>query len=136
MSEKIDTNLAHLNKVLESVTDSLSSITQIRDEQNKSISELSRTIDSKTVTLTEKYNKLENKIRRNENDTLEDVNKLRSQNKTVTGGLDKRITSLELQIKLMEESLQQLRVQQEANIKTIEELRPKVGKKRKWWQVI
>jgi hypothetical protein len=136
MTDKLDVNLSHLNRILDTVTESLVDITKIRDEQNKSISEISRTVDLKTNTLTEKCNKIENKLRRTENDMIEDINKVRSQNKTVTVGLDKRIVSLEIQIKLMDEAIQNLKLQHEENTNILNELKPKVGKKRKWWQVI
>lgn len=135
MNDKLDSNLYHLNKILDSVTESLVDITKIRDEQNKHIYELSKTIGVKTNTLTEKCNKLENKLRRTENDIVNDINKVRSQSKTNTIGLDKRLISLELQIKLMEEAIQSLTLKHQENTKILDELKPKVGKKRKWWQI-
>jgi chromosome segregation ATPase len=128
---KLDVSFENLNKVLDTVTQSLTDIKQIRDEQYKSISNLSHTIDIKTSGINEKYNKLESKIRRVENDMVEDINKVRSQNKTVTSGIDKRLVSLEVQIKLMEEAIQSLKTQQEENNRQLEELRPKIGQKRK-----
>lgn len=126
-----DINFARLNNILDTVTHSLSDISKIRDEQNNSISNLSRTIDMKTGGLNEKCNIIENKLRRQEAEMVEDINKIRSQNKTVYSGLDSRIISLELQIKLMEEAMASLRVKHEENCRQLDELRPKIGKKRK-----
>ena len=134
MTESI--SFDRLNKVLDTVTESLADISKEREEQYKSISNLSRTIDTKTNTINEKCAKLESKIRRVEKDTIDDINTMRSQNKTIDSKFNERITSLEIQIKLMEESLKSLKIQHEENITLINELRPKVGKKRKWWQVI
>ena len=50
---------------------------------------------------------------------------------------NEKITSLELQIKLMEESLLALKIKHDRNIKLINDLiAPKVGTKRLRWQVI
>ena len=136
MSEKLDNNFERLNKVLDTITVSLVDASKQREEQNASISNLSRLIDAKTTTLTEKCGKLESKIRRTENDMVEDINKVRSQNKIINSGLDKRIISLEDQIKLMDEAIAILKIKHEENVTLINELTPKVGKKRKWWQVI
>jgi chromosome segregation ATPase len=136
MSERLDSNFERLNKVLDTITESLVDVSRQRDEQNASISNLSRMIDAKTNNVTEKCIKLESKIRRTENNMVEDINKVCSQNKIIHSGLDKRIISLEDQIKLMEEAIAALKTKHEENITLINELRPKVGKKRKWWQVI
>ena len=49
---------------------------------------------------------------------------------------NKLIESLELKIKLLEESILALKIQYEENAKLISEFVPKVGKKRQRWQVI
>ena len=50
---------------------------------------------------------------------------------------NEKIASLELQIKLMEESLLALKIKHDQNIKLINDLIvPKVGTKRQRWQVI
>ena len=50
---------------------------------------------------------------------------------------NEKIASLELQIKLMEESLLALKIKHDQNIKLINDLiAPKVGTKRQRWQVI
>jgi len=49
---------------------------------------------------------------------------------------NKIIESLELKIKLLEESILALKIQYEENAKLISEFVPKVGKKRQRWQVI
>ena len=49
---------------------------------------------------------------------------------------NKLIESLELKIKLLEESILTLKIQYEENAKLISEFVPKVGKKRQRWQVI
>ena len=49
---------------------------------------------------------------------------------------NKLIESLELKIKLLEESILTLKIKYEENAKLINEFAPKVGKKRQRWQVI
>lgn len=97
-----------LDKVLEKIKESLTTI-----------SGLSHTINTHTRTFIEKYNKLESKI-----------------HTSIDSTYDERITSLELQIKLMEESINTLKTQHDENIIRINELASKVGKKRHRWQVI
>lgn len=134
----LDNNFDRLNKVLDTVTDAVSILSkereEMREEQKKTIYELSQQIDTKTNTLTETYNKLESKICKIENNSIEDMNSIRSQNKTTHLEFNKKIVSLEIQITLMEESLKLLKIKHDENIEVINELKPKVGKKRKWWQ--
>ena len=135
----LDNNFERLGKVLDTVTDAVSGLSkereEMREEQTASISNLSRLIDTKTNTLTEKCGKLESKIRKTENNMVDDMNAICSQNKTVHLEFNKRIMSLEHQIILMDEAIASLKTKHDENTVIINELRPKAGKKRKWWQI-
>jgi hypothetical protein len=61
---------------------------------------------------------------------------IQGQNRTINSVVTDKISTLEERIKLMEESLQALQKQYDENNKLLDKLRPVVGKKRKWWQVI
>lgn len=61
---------------------------------------------------------------------------LQGQIRTTNSVFTDKISTLEERIKLMEESLQALQKQYDENNKLLDKLRPVVGKKRKWWQVI
>ena len=135
MSERPDINFERLNNVLDTVTEALVDISNKRDEQNKSISDISIRCESKTNIISDKCNKLENKLRKVENDNIENINKTIIQNKTIHSNFDRQIKNIEENIKQIEKSLEALRIQYEENNKVLEELRPKVGKKRKWWQI-
>lgn len=136
MSERLDNNLNQLNTVLKTVTEALEDISKKREEQTKSISDMSQRFESRSNNISEKCNTLEKKIRRVENDNMENINKNMSLNKSINSNFDKRFISLEEKIIKMEESLHILQTQYEENNKLLDKLRPKVGKKRKWWQVI
>ncbi len=136
MSERPDINFERLTKVLDTVNEALVDVNKKRDEQTKSISDVSVRLESKTNIITEKCNKLEGKIRKVENDIIESNSKNTIQTKNIHSNFERRITSIEENIKQIEKSLEALRIQYEENNKVLEELRPKVGKKRKWWQVI
>ena len=136
MAERLDNNFERLNKVLDTVTEALVDVNKKRDEQTKSISDVSVRFESKTNIITEKCNKLEGKIRKVENDIIESNSKNTIQTKNIHSNFEKRITSIEENIKQIEQALEGLKLQYEQNNKLLEELRPKVGKKRKWWQVI
>ena len=131
MSEKSDITFERLTKVLDTVNEALVDISNKRDEQTKSISDISIRCESKSNIITDRCNKLENKLRKIENDNIENINKTIIQNKTINSNFDKRITSLEESINQMGKSLETLRLQYEENNRILEGLRPKVGQKRK-----
>lgn len=130
-----DTSFERLNKVLESVNEALVDISLKRDEQTKSISDISHRIELRANVLSEKCNTLEKKIHRVETNTNETINKNISMNKNINSTFDKKILSLEENIKQMEKALETLRLLYEENNRKLDELRPKIGKKRKWWQI-
>lgn len=61
---------------------------------------------------------------------------IQGQNRTTNSVFTEKILSIEEKIKIMEESLEALQKQYDENNKLLDKLRPVVGKKRKWWQVI
>lgn len=61
---------------------------------------------------------------------------IQGQNRTITKGFTDKITIIENKIKEMEESLKELERKYEENKVILNKLEPKVGEKRKWWQVI
>jgi chromosome segregation ATPase len=130
-----DTSFERLNKVLETVTEALVDISNKRDEQTKSISDVSQRIELRTNSISERCNTLEKKIRKVENDNIENNNKTISLNKNIHSNFDRQIKNIEENIKQMEKALETLRLQYEENNRKLDELRPKVGKKRKWWQI-
>jgi chromosome segregation ATPase len=135
MTERLDTNIAQLNKVLDNVTEALVDISNKREEQNKTIYDMSQRFDLKTHTISEKINNLEKKINRVEYSNIENNNKSTSINKEINSNFNKKIINLEENITKMQQSLDALRLQYEENNRILNELRPKVGKKRKWWQI-
>lgn len=60
---------------------------------------------------------------------------IQNQNKTITSVFSQRIETLDNRIKVLEESLKDLNSRYEANLRLINELKPIVGQKRKWWQI-
>ena len=136
MSENTDNNFTRLYSVLDKVTESLSEVSKGREEQQKSISNIAQLVESKNTVVNERCNKLEKMIRATETNINTDITKIRSENRTTQQTFSKKITELELQIRQMEESMRILQVKHDENVALINELRPKVGKKRKWWQVI
>lgn len=135
MSEN-DNNFTRLYSVLDKVTSSLSEISKERGELTESLSNLAQKVESKNSITNEKFNKLEKLVRSTEININTDINKIRIENRSVDSGFTDRINKLELQIKQMEESLKILQVKHDENLVLIDKLTPKVGKKRKWWQVI
>ena len=49
--------------------------------------------------------------------------------------LEKKFFNIENKIKMTEEALNVLQIQYEENCKKINDLEPKIGQKRKWWQM-
>jgi hypothetical protein len=136
MGDTSDNNFTRLYSVLDKVTSSLSEISKEREELNSSLSNLAQKVESKNSITIEKFNKLEKLLRSTEININTDINKIRIENRTVDSGFTDRINKLELQIKQMEESLKILQVKHDENLVLIDKLTPKIGKKRKWWQVI
>ena len=134
MSERPDINFERLNNVLGTVTEALVDISNKRDEQNKSISDIAVRCESKNNIITDRCNKLESKIRKVENDIIESNSKNTLQTKNIHSNFDKQIQTIEESIKQMEKSLEALRVQYEENNRILDELKPKVGqKRRRFW---
>jgi hypothetical protein len=136
MSETTDNNFIRLYGVLDKITESLSELSKEREEQQKSISNIAQLVESKNTIVNERCNKLEKTIRTTETNINTDLTKIRLENRTTQITFTKKITDLELQIKQIEESMRLLQAKHDENVLLINELRPKVGKKRKWWQVI
>jgi len=131
MTERLDTNIAQLNKILDNVTEALVDISNKREEQSQSISNLAQMIESKNGIMNEKFNKLEKLVRASEININTDINKIRIENRTVDSGFTDRVNKLDIQIKQIEESLKVLQVQFEENNRILKGLIPVAGQKRK-----
>lgn len=57
-------------------------------------------------------------------------------NKNIISIFGNRFELLDNQIKTMDLALKELQRQYEENVRRLNELEPKVGQKRKWWQVV
>ena len=86
--------------------------------------------------LNSRFTNLENRFSTFEKNTDSKLISIQNQQKVLTSGLVMRIDSLEKQIKDMEIALQTLQKQFDENQIQLSKLDPKVGQKRKWWQVI
>jgi uncharacterized coiled-coil protein SlyX len=79
---------------------------------------------------------LENRISTVDKDIDSKFINLQNQNKTIISSFGQRITTLEDKIKEMDEALKGLQQKYEENKQLLDKFCPKVGQKRKWWQVI
>jgi septation ring formation regulator EzrA len=85
--------------------------------------------------ITNKLNSLEKKIFNIENSVESKFVNLNTQNRTINKALSDRYDIIENKIKMMEEALKILQTQYEENCKKINDLEPKIGQKRWWWQM-
>ena len=86
--------------------------------------------------LNSRFTNLENRFSTFEKNTDSKFISIQNQQKIYSTGLVMRIDALEKQIKDMEVALQTLQQRYEENQLQLSKLEPKVGQKRKWWQVI
>ena len=86
--------------------------------------------------LNSRFTNLENRFSIFEKSTENKFIYNQNQQKICTTGLVTRFETLEKQIKDMQIALDALKVQYEENKIQLDKLEPKVGQKRKWWQVI
>lgn len=83
-----------------------------------------------------KFGMLESKISNINRDTDAKIVAIQNQNKNIISTFGSRFELLEKQINTMDVALKELQRKYEENVRRLNELEPKVGQKRKWWQVV